>query len=48
MAEKQHLIEEQRVYRKVRALLGISATDIKVALDVVYVDTALKYATVTK
>ena len=49
MAEKcKDLIEEQLVYCKVRALLGISPSDIKADLDVVYGDAALKYATITK
>ena len=42
------LIEEQRVYCKVRALLGISPSDIIADLDVVYGGAALKYTTITK
>ena len=49
MAEKDsNLIEEQRVYCKVHALLRVLPSDIKADLDVVYGDTALKYAMVTK
>lgn len=40
--------EEQRVYIKVRTLLGVSSTDIKADLDKVYGDSALSYATVTR
>ena len=41
-------ISEQRVYYKIRAQLGFPPTEIQAALQKVYGNDALKYATVCK
>ena len=49
MAEKGNvIIEEQRVYYKIRAQLGSSPKDVKADLDTVYGDKALAYQTITR
>ena len=49
MAEKGNvIIEEQRVYCKIRAQLGSSQKDVNAELDNVYEDKALAYPTVTR
>ena len=49
MAENScNIAEEQRVYCKVRALLGNNAAEIKNDLDLVYSDKALSYSTIRR
>ena len=42
------LLEEQRAYIKIRSLLGVTPTDIKVDLDTVYGHSAVSYITITR
>ena len=41
-------LEEQRAYIKIRSLLGVTPTDIKVDLDTVYGHSAVSYITITR